>query len=153
MSTRTDTVRGMPDPDLHDFNTAIIEEFRANGGRLGGAFARAPMCLLTTTGAKTGAPRTHPLAYTRDGDRYVVIASKGGSPTNPAWFHNLVANPTVELEVGTERFTATAAVATGAERERLWSAQAALMPPFDEYQAKTDREIPVVILTRTPPSA
>ena len=138
----------MSDGDLHDFNRAIIEEFRANGGRLSGAFARAPMCLLTTTGAKTGASRTHPLAYTRDGDRYVVIASKGGSPTSPAWFHNLVANPTVELEVGDERFAATATVATGEERERLWAAQSALMPVFEDYKAKTAREIPVVVLTR-----
>ncbi len=140
----------MSELDLHDFNRAIIEEFRSNAGRLGGAFEGAPMCLLTTTGAKSGQPRTHPLAYLRDGDRYVVIASKGGAPTNPAWFHNLLAHPTVELEVGEERFTATATVATGEERERLWAVQAARMPAFDEYQAKTEREIPVIVLTPTP---
>jgi deazaflavin-dependent oxidoreductase (nitroreductase family) len=139
----------MSDQALHDFNRGIIDEFRANGGQLSGAFEGAPMLLLTTTGARSGAPRTHPLAYTRDGDRFVVIASKGGSDTNPAWFHNLVANPSVEIEVGAERVKATAFVAEGDERARLWAAQAALISVFDDYQAKTEREIPEIVLTPT----
>jgi deazaflavin-dependent oxidoreductase (nitroreductase family) len=148
MSRNADTVAAMSDVDLHDFNRGIIEEFRANGGEVGGPFAGTPMLLLTTTGAKTGERRTHPMVFTRDGDRYVVIASKGGAPTHPAWFHNLVAQPSVEVEVGDERFTATAHVAEGEERARLFAAQAALMPHFDDYQTKTTRQLPVVVLTR-----
>ena len=131
-----------------DFNRQIIEEFRANGGKVGGPFAGAPMLLLTTTGAKSGRPHTTPLVYSTDGDRIVVIASKAGAPTHPAWYHNLVANPTVTVEVGTEKYQASAEVPTGAERDRLFDAQAALMPNFAEYQRNTTRRIPVVRLTR-----
>lgn len=138
----------MTDIDFEAFNRGIIEDFRANEGRVGGPFKGAPMILITHTGAKSGKTYTTPLVYTRDGDRLVIIASKGGAPKSPAWFHNLVANPTVEVEVGTERFTATASVAEGEERQRLFDAQAALMPNFDQYQAATDRVIPVVVLTR-----
>jgi deazaflavin-dependent oxidoreductase (nitroreductase family) len=102
--------------------------------------------LLTTTGAKTGKTRVNPLAYTRDGRRYVVLASKGGAPTNPDWYHNVVANPDVVVEVGPEKFQARAMLAEGAERERLFNAQASKMPNFGEYQAKTSRLIPVIVL-------
>ena len=133
---------------MSDFNTKIIEEFRSNGGMLGGGFAGAPMLLLTTTGAKSGREHTSPLVYLADGDRIVIFASKGGAPTNPAWYHNLVANPRARLEVGDETFDADATVAEGEERERLFTKQASIMPGFAEYQAKTDRVIPVVVLTR-----
>jgi deazaflavin-dependent oxidoreductase (nitroreductase family) len=131
-----------------DFNQNIIAEFRANAGKVGGPFAGRPMLLLTTTGAKSGQPRTSPLVYTTDRDRLVVIASKGGAPTNPAWYHNLLANPEVTLEVGTERFPARATVETGPERERLFAAQAALMPGFADYQRKTTRQLPVITFER-----
>jgi deazaflavin-dependent oxidoreductase (nitroreductase family) len=131
----------------NDFNTEIIEQFRANSGAMNsGPFKSAPLLLLGTTGAKSGQPRVNPLVYTRDGDRYVVIASKGGAPTNPDWFHNVVANPEVTLEVGPERFPARASIPQGDERKRLYAAQAALMPGFAEYQRKTTRQIPVVVL-------
>jgi deazaflavin-dependent oxidoreductase (nitroreductase family) len=131
----------------NDFNSEIVEQFRANAGDMkSGPFKGAPLLLLGTTGAKSGQPRTNPLVYTRDGDRYVIIASKGGAPTNPDWFHNVVANPDVTLEVGPKRFPARAKVAEGEERERLYAAQAALMPNFAEYQRKTTRQIPVVVL-------
>jgi deazaflavin-dependent oxidoreductase (nitroreductase family) len=132
----------------NDFNQQVIAEFRANGGKVGGPFAGSPMLLLTTTGAKSGQSRTTPLVYTTDGDRIVIIASKGGAPTNPDWYHNLSAHPTATVEMGTETFRARAAVANGAERERLYNQQATLMPGFAEYQKKTTRQIPVVILER-----
>ena len=134
--------------DINDFNRQLIDEFRANNGKVGGPFERAPLVLLTTKGAKSGQLRTFPVVYTRDGDRIVVIASKGGAPNNPAWYHNLVANPEVTVELPGEKFVARASVATGDERARLWRVQADLMPNFDEYQQKTTREIPVVILER-----
>jgi deazaflavin-dependent oxidoreductase (nitroreductase family) len=113
-------------------------------------FANAPLVLLTMTGAKSGRRITIPLVHTRDGDRIVVIASKGGSPTNPAWFHNLVANPLVTVELPGETFEATASVVTDeAERDRLYTAQAAKMPNFDQYAKATTRKIPVVVLTRS----
>ena len=132
----------------NDFNQQVIAEFRANGGKVGGPFAGSPMALLTTTGARSGQPRTTPLVYTTDGDRIVIIASKAGAPTNPDWYHNLVANPMATLEIGAEKFQARARVAEGEERERLYDQQAALMPGFAEYQKKTTRQIPVVILER-----
>ena len=134
--------------DWNDFNRGIIDEFRANGGKVGGQFAGAPMILVTHRGAKSGKEYTTPLVYTTDGDRYVIIASKGGAPEHPQWFHNLVANPDVTLEVGDERFAARARVAEGDERDRLYRAQADLMPNFDEYQKATSRQIPVVVLER-----
>src|SRR5262245_32537786 len=133
---------------INDFNRNLIAEFRENGGKVTGIFGNAPLLLLTTTGAKSGEPRTSPVVYTRDGDDYVVIASRGGSPNNPAWYHNLVANPTVAVELPGETFTSRARVATGDERERLYRAQADLMPNFDEYQSKTTRQIPVIVLER-----
>src|SRR5438874_13652739 len=118
------------DPEaMRKFNEDVITQFRANSGEIkSGMFAGAPILLLTTIGAKSGERRTMPLAFTRDGDSYVVIASKGGAPTHPAWFHNLVANPVVTVEVGPESFAAKATVPDGDERDRLFDAQAALMP-------------------------
>ncbi len=134
--------------DMNDFNRKVIEEFRANGGKVGGPFAGASMILLTTKGAKSGKTYTTPLVYTRDGDRLVIIASKAGAPKNPDWYHNLVANSVITVEVGTEKFQARAHVTSGAERERLFNAQAAQMPQFNEYRQKTKREIPVFTLER-----
>jgi deazaflavin-dependent oxidoreductase (nitroreductase family) len=132
------------------FDQEIIDQFRANEGRiLSGPFAGRTLLLLTTTGARTGRSLTKPLGFSRDGEHYIVIASKAGAPTNPAWFHNLVANPRVTVEVGSERFLARASVAQGAERERLYAQQAAQIPAFAEYQRRTTRQIPVVVLERT----
>jgi deazaflavin-dependent oxidoreductase (nitroreductase family) len=132
-----------------DFNQQVIDQFRENNGTMvTGIFKGAPLLLLTTTGARTGRRRTTPLAHSRDGDRYVVIASKGGAPSNPDWFRNLLANPEVTIEVGGDKFDARASVPSGSERKRLFDQQAALMPNFAEYQEKTTREIPVVVLER-----
>jgi deazaflavin-dependent oxidoreductase (nitroreductase family) len=128
-----------------NYNQTVIERFRANGGKVSGW---DNLLLLTTTGAKSGQPRTAPVAYSTDGDRLVVIASKGGAPTNPDWYHNLVTNPIVSVELGTEQFQARATVATGQERERLYAQHAALMPGFAEYQRRTTRQIPVVTFER-----
>ena len=132
------------------YNDTIIDEFRANGGRVGGPFAHMPMLLLTTTGSRTGLPRTAPLAYLRDGGRLHVFATKGGSDENPHWYGNLLADPKVTVEVGTERFTATATPVEGAERDRLWDAQVAAVPSFGEYPKRTTRRIPVVALVPDP---
>lgn len=133
-----------------DFNRQIIDEFRANKGETSGPFKGRLLLLLTTTGAKTGQSRTTPLVYSRDGNRVVIIASKGGAPTHPAWYLNLVAHPEVTLEVGAEKFKARASVVEGAERDRLYAQHAAAMPAFNEYQQKTKRRIPVVVLDRLP---
>jgi deazaflavin-dependent oxidoreductase (nitroreductase family) len=134
---------------MRAFNDKLIEEFRANGGKvLSGPFVNAPLLLLTTTGAKSGRPFTTPLVYTKDGDRIVIIASKGGFPTNPAWFHNLKAHPTVTLEIGKEKFQAKAVITADPERQRLFDAQAKVMPNFIEYQKNTTRQIPVIALQR-----
>lgn len=133
---------------VNDFNQKIIAEFRANDGKVGGQFANTPLLLLTTIGAKSGQPRTNPAAYTTDGDRIVIIASKGGAPTNPDWYYNLKANPLVNVELGREQFQARASVAQGAERERLFAQMAEVMPGFAKYQQNTDRLIPVVTLER-----
>jgi deazaflavin-dependent oxidoreductase (nitroreductase family) len=111
-------------------------------------FAGAPLLLLTTTGARSGLPRTSPLAYTVDNGHYVVIASKGGAPTNPDWFHNLRANPEVTVELGAETFPARASIPQGDERQRLYDQMVAQMPNFAEYQRNTTRQIPVVVLER-----
>lgn len=134
--------------NANEFNQKVIAEFRANGGKVGGQFANMPMLLLNTTGAKSGQPRTNPVAYTTDGNNVVVIASKGGAPTNPDWYYNIKANPVVTVELGREQFPAQAVIAEGAERDRLFNQMAAAMPGFAEYQRNTDRTIPVVILTR-----
>jgi deazaflavin-dependent oxidoreductase (nitroreductase family) len=132
-------------------NIDVIEQFRTNDGKIeSGMFKGARLLLLTTTGAKSGQTRVNPLAFTRDGDNYVVIASKGGSPSHPDWYRNLVANPDVGVEAntaeGVKRFAARARVAQGAERQRLFDAQAKIMPGFAEYQRKTARQIPVIVL-------
>ena len=134
--------------DMNDFNAKVIEEFRANEGRVGGSFEGMPVVLVHHTGAKTGTPRVNPLVYLKDGDRYVVFASKAGAPTNPAWFHNLMANPQTEIEVGSETIAVTATEATGEERDRLFEEQKRAQPQFAEYEKKTGgRVIPVVVLT------
>ncbi len=133
-----------------EFNRQLIEEFRTNGGNVTGQFAGRPLLLLTTTGAKSGRPYTTPLVYTQDGDRLVVIASKGGAPTNPDWYHNLVAHPTATVELPDERFQVRTVVASGNERDRLFEQQARQMPNFAEYQKKTARRIPVIVLERSP---
>jgi deazaflavin-dependent oxidoreductase (nitroreductase family) len=132
-----------------DFNAKIIDEFHANEGRVGGMFDGIPLLLLHHTGAKSGRSFVNPLAYQSDGGRYVVFASKGGAPTNPAWYHNLKAHPNVTIDVGTATIDALATEATGEERERLFRAQAERVPQFAEYEAKTRRVIPVMILTPT----
>jgi len=136
-------------PDVKDFNTAIIEEFRANGGTVGGPFAGTPVLLLTTTGARSGLERVNPMVYRMEGDELYVFASKAGAPTDPDWFHNLVAHPEVTVELGGDRFRATADVLEGEERDRIYGAQAAGYPAFADYQAGTDRVIPVVRLIRS----
>lgn len=130
----------------NDFNTKIIDEFRANGGRVGGPFEGGTLLLLHTTGARTGEERINPVAYQKVDSGYAVFASKAGAPTNPDWYHNLVAHPQVEAEIGTETHRLTARVAQGEERDRIWTRQKADNPGFADYEQKTTRQIPVVIL-------
>lgn len=133
--------------DSNDWNTRIIEEFRANGGKVGGQFDGAPLLLLHSTGARSGKERVHPMMYQDLGDGSVaVFASKAGAPDNPDWFHNVSANPSVEVEIGAEVRRCTARVAEGDERERIWSRQKSDYPGFADYEQKTDRTIPVVVL-------
>lgn len=134
--------------DFNDWNQKIIEEFRSAGGKVGGQFEGAPVLLLTSTGARSGKEYTMPMMYLVDGDRYVVFASKAGAPTNPDWYHNLVAHPRASVEVGTETFKVDAEVAAREERGRLYATQSERYPGFAEYQEKTTRVIPAVILTR-----
>jgi len=136
-------------PDVNDFNAAIIEEFRANDGIVGGPFAGTPILLLTTTGARSGLERVTPVAYRTEGDDLYVFASKAGAPTNPDWFHNLVAHPEITVELGGDTFRATAEPLEGEERDRVYAAHAAANPTFADYQAGTDRIIPVVHLVRS----
>jgi deazaflavin-dependent oxidoreductase (nitroreductase family) len=141
---------GMNLNNVNDWNTQVIKEFRENGGKVGGMFANMELVLLHTTGAKSAQPRINPLAFTRDDDRIVIIASKGGAPSNPDWYYNILAKPDVSLEFGNETFPAHATVYTeGAERDRLYAQMAAQYPNFAEYEQKTTRKIPVVVLTRT----
>ena len=135
-------------PEANDWNAKIIDEFRSNEGRLGGQFEGAPMLLLTTTGAKTGHQRVNPMMYLSKDSSIYVFASKAGAPTNPDWYHNLVANPQVTVEIGTETFDATARVLSGEDRDKVYSDQVKLYPGFGEYQEKTTRVIPVVALDR-----
>ena len=131
------------------WNDSIIAQFRANGGQMtSGPFTGRTLLLLTTKGAKTSVERTSPLVYSRDGERFVIVASKGGAPTHPAWYHNLRAHPEVTLEVGKEKFRARASVATAAERRRLYDKHAERMPAFWDYEKRTTRKIPVVVLER-----
>lgn len=133
-------------PDMNDWNAKIIEEFRANGGKLGGQFDGAPILLLHTTGAKTGQERVNPMMYRTVDGGYAVFASKAGAPVNPDWYHNLVANPAVRAEIGAETVPLTARVASDAERAPIWAAHKADFPGFAEYETMTTRQIPVVIL-------
>jgi deazaflavin-dependent oxidoreductase (nitroreductase family) len=132
----------------NDWNAQIIKEFRANGGKVGGFFEGATMLLLTTTGAKSGRLHTTPLVYLPDGDRFVVIASKGGAPTNPDWYHNLLVNPKATIEVGTETLEVEAEVVSGEERNELYRRQVERRPGFADYERQTTRLIPVVALKR-----
>jgi deazaflavin-dependent oxidoreductase (nitroreductase family) len=134
--------------DMNDFNTKIIEEFRANNGKVGGPFEDAAIVLLTTTGAKSGQPRVYPVVYRTDGGRIYVFASKAGAPTNPDWYYNLVAHPDISVEVGSDTFDVTATEIKGAERDRIYADQAREFPGFADYQANTDRVIPVIALDR-----
>ncbi len=136
-----------------DFNTSIIEEFRANEGRVGGMFEGVPLLLLHHTGAKSGKPRINPLVYERDGGRYVVFASKAGAPTNPDWYHNLSAKPNATIEVGRDTIEVVASELTGEQRERLYREQAERSPQFAQYAERTDRVIPVIALTPTAEAA
>ena len=135
---------------MSDWNASVIEEFRSNQGRVA-AFAQQPLLLLTHRGAKSGTERTNPLAYFRDGDDYLVVASKAGAPTDPDWYHNLLRNPDATIEVGTDRLEVRARPADPDERERLWTSITTQNPAFAEYEDKTDRTIPVVILTPVRP--
>ncbi|MCL2769975.1 MAG: nitroreductase family deazaflavin-dependent oxidoreductase [Solirubrobacterales bacterium] len=130
-----------------DFNARIIDEFHSNEGRVGGTFEGMPILLLHHTGARSGRDRINPLAYQSDGGRYVVFASKGGAPTNPDWYHNLKANPDITIEVGTDTIPAVASEATGEERDRLYRTQSERIPQFGEYEERTERKIPVMVLT------
>jgi deazaflavin-dependent oxidoreductase (nitroreductase family) len=131
----------------NDWNANVVEEFRANHGRVGGNFEGAPMLILHTTGARSGAARINPLMYLPDGDRYVVFASKAGADTNPDWYHNLRAHPDARIEVGDDTIDVHATELTGAERDEKYQKQAAAFPGFADYEKKTSRVIPVVALS------
>lgn len=133
---------------MEELNTPIIEEFRSNGGKVGGQFAGGNMLLLHTIGAKSQQPRVNPVGYMQEGNAFIIIASKGGAPTNPDWYHNILAHPEVELEVGTERFKAHATIPEREERDRLFAKFAKQAPGFSEYQKHTSRLLPVILLTR-----
>ncbi len=136
------------------FNDDLVADFRANGKVTTGPFVGRDVLLLTTKGARSGAERTSPLVYSRDGDRYVIIASKGGAPTNPGWFHNLRADPVVTIELGGQRFAARAnEAAPESERRRLYDQHSVKNPGFRDYEKKTSRRIPVVTLEPIGPSA
>jgi deazaflavin-dependent oxidoreductase (nitroreductase family) len=131
---------------MSDYNATIIEDFRANHGRVGGDFEGAPLLLLHTTGARSGQERVNPVMYLRDGDRYLVFASKGGAPDNPDWYHNLKAHPDATIEVGDDVLEVRAEELPRAERDEKYAQQAALYPGFADYERNTDRVIPVVAL-------
>jgi len=134
--------------EANERNKKIIEEFRANAGKVGGRFEGRTLLLLHTKGAKSGLERINPLACVRDGERWVVIASKGGAPAHPDWYHNVVANPFVTVEFGTQTFQAQATVAAEPERTRLYDQMVAMMPAFDDYRRNSPRVIPVIVLTQ-----
>src|SRR5436309_12856255 len=134
--------------DRNDWNRQTIEEFRANGGKVGGMWEGRPLLLLTTTGAKSRKQLTHPLMYLRDDDRLLVFASTGGEPTNPDWYHNLLAHPELTVEVGNETYDAIATPVTGEERDRIYARWAEMYPQYGEYQRNTTRKIPVIALQR-----
>jgi deazaflavin-dependent oxidoreductase (nitroreductase family) len=134
---------------VSDWNTGIIEEFRANAGKVGGPFEGAPMIIIHTIGAKSGEERETPLVYFPEDDgAMVIVASAAGAPKHPAWYHNAIANPRFDVEVGTERFPVDAVEVSGEERDVVWKRIVAESPGFGEYQEKTDRVIPLLRLTR-----
>ena len=134
---------------MSDFNRDLIADLRAHDGHpTSGPFVGRPLLILGTTGAKSGEQRETPLVYSRDGESYIIIASKGGAPTHPAWYFNIVADPRVTVEVGGEMFTTKARIASDGERRRLYDQHAAINPTFIEYEAKTSRVIPVIVLER-----
>ncbi|MBO0778920.1 MAG: nitroreductase family deazaflavin-dependent oxidoreductase [Ktedonobacteraceae bacterium] len=134
--------------DQKEYNRQLIEDFRANRGKVGGPVGNRPLLLLTTKGARSGQPRTAPMMYIPDGNRLLVIASNIGAPVHPGWYHNLVAHPGVTVEIGNEIFEATAIVTEGEERQQLWAGIVEQYPFFAEHQAKTTRQIPVIALER-----
>lgn len=134
------------DTEMRDLNRGVVEEFRANQGQVGGVWEGRPLLLLTTTGARSGQRRTLPLMYLRDGERLFVFASKGGAPTHPDWFRNLLAHPDVTVEIGSQTFDAVAKPVTGAEHDRIYASWAQRYPQFREYQERTTRSIPVIEL-------
>jgi deazaflavin-dependent oxidoreductase (nitroreductase family) len=133
-------------PEVNNFNSKIIEEFRAQEGRVSGPFEGAPLLLLHTVGARSGQERVNPMMYLAVPEGFAVFASKAGADTNPDWYHNLVANPRVQAEIGSQTVELTARVASGDERERIWAAQKTAAPGFADYEKQTTRQIPVVIL-------
>lgn len=133
---------------LDEYNSAIIGEFRANAGKVGGQFEGAPLLLLHSKGAKSGQTRVNPMMYRPVDGAFAVFASFAGAPTNPAWYHNLLANPDAEIEVGTETVPVRARIIDDAKRDEIWEAQKRDYPGFADYEAKTDRTIPVVLLER-----
>lgn len=135
--------------DMNDFNQQVIDEFRANDGKVGGMFEGMPMLILHNTGRKSGQERLNPLAYQQLDNGWAIFASKAGAPTHPDWYHNVVANPDATIEVGTETIEVTARVAEGAERDEIWETQKSNVPTFAEYEDKAEgRVIPVVVLKR-----
>ena len=134
--------------DTNNWNQTVIDEFRANSGKVGSHFAGSTLLILHTFGAKSGKERINPVMYVADGDRLVIIASKAGAPTNPDWYYNILAHPLVTVEVGTEQFQAQAEIASEPERTRLFNKMVEVAPGFAEYQQKTTRIIPVITLTR-----
>ena len=146
--TRTTTTTAPTRIDYQEATRILTQEIREHGHAVTGWFVGQQVLLLTTTGAKSGNARTTPLAYSRDGDAYIVVGSKSGAPTHPAWYFNLLADPTVTVEANLEKFQAHATVAEGAERQRLWDQHVALHVGIGEYPKKTDRVIPVIVLQR-----
>ena len=134
--------------EANDWNNNVVKEFRENGGKVGGMFEGRPMIIVHTIGAKSGTEREVPLVYFGEGERIFIFASKGGAPENPAWYHNLLANPRVKIEVGDETFDVAARVLTGAERDEYYAKQVAQMPNFGDYERATTRVIPVIELER-----
>lgn len=134
--------------DYNAFTRQLMADIRENGRPTSGPMAGRPLMILTTTGAKSGEKRSAVVTYTRDGNRYVIAASKGGAPTNPSWYHNVLANPTVTVEADKQTFNASAMVTEGEERERLWDQHATERPEFRDYPQKTSRVIPVIVLER-----
>ncbi|QBD75544.1 nitroreductase family deazaflavin-dependent oxidoreductase [Ktedonosporobacter rubrisoli] len=138
----------MTELNMNDWNQQIIEEFRIHGGKVKGAFEGVPLLLLTTTGAKSGQKRINPLTYFRDGERLFIFATKGGAPTNPGWYYNMLAHPHVTVELGTEQFEATAVLLAGEERDKVYAREVQIHPGAADYEKKTTRKIPVVELVR-----